>query len=220
MAAMYPGLEDLTYTVGGGQQQAQQGLEALQLAQQMEMQRQQVGQSLMGYLTDIARDPFSIVPAMQAYGQAGGGTLAPAVDLAATGGAGRPSPYGEIASRLMRGLSEFAGATPVNPATGKPMTPAEMDYLRKLTGQDILARGGTTQQASTELARAEPNRLGINPAAYQLPEGIPGSQWPTGPVAASAGAPQQFGNISDYLQQQSPISVKKTSRKTKTRRAA
>lgn len=193
MAAL-PGLQSYlsgnqqNYLVGGGDIQAQQGLQALDIGRQMEAQRQSMGQSLLGYLTDIQRDPFSIVPALQAYGAAGGGTLAPAVDLAASGGAGRPSPYGEISSRLIRGLSEFAGATPVNPHTGQPMTPGQMDYLRKVTGGDILRRGGTEQQAAVELARAEGNRQGINPEAYRLPEDIIGTQWPTGALAGLQGA--------------------------------
>ena len=194
--AMLPGVQD--YIAGGGDIQAQQGLQGLDIARLMEQQRQQIGQSLLGYLTDIQRDPFSIVPAMQAYGAAGGGTLAPAVALAQSGGAGQPSPYGEISSRLIRGLSEFAGATPVNPHTGMAMTGEEMDYLRKITGGDILRRGGTEQQAAIELARAEGNRQGINPEAYQLPQDIVGTQWPTG---AFAGLQGDLGGTQAFLQQ-------------------
>lgn len=184
--AMLPGVQD--YITGGGDIQAQQGLQGLDIARLMEQQRQQIGQSLLGYLTDVQRDPFNIVSALQASGQAGGGMLGGAAAFAESGGRGMPSPYGEISSRLIRGLSEFAGATPVNPQTGQPMTPAQMDQLRKVTGGDILRRGGTQQQAAIELARAEGNRQGLNPEAYRLPEDIIGTQWPTGAFGGIQGA--------------------------------
>ena len=204
--AMFPGVQD--YIVGGGDIQAQQGLQALDIARMMEQQRQQIGQSMLGYLTDIQRDPFSVVGAMKAYGASGGGTLAPSAALSQSGGAGSPSPYGEIHSRLLRGLSEFAGATPVNPSTGKPMTPKEMDYLRKVTGGDILRRGGTEQQAAVELARSEGDRQGLNPDIYNLPSNIAGTQWPTG---------GGFGGIQEAIGGGAPKTPSRPRPKPKTR---
>ena len=130
MPQLYPGLDSLTYNVGGGQIQAEQALAALQASQQAELSRQQVGQGLLGYLTDIQRDPFSIVPAMRAYGATGGGTLGGAAALAASGGRGQPSPYGQVAGNLIRSLSEFSGGTEINPYTGAPFTPMELGQAR------------------------------------------------------------------------------------------
>ena len=109
--------------VGGGQEQAQQALDAARLAieardaqqrniisqrdiqARMELGRLGIGQGLLEHLTSVQRDPFSIVPALQMYGTAGGGTLAPAAALAASGGRGLPSPYGNVYEELLRRLS-------------------------------------------------------------------------------------------------------------------
>jgi hypothetical protein len=181
--------------VGGGRDDAEMRLQAQQQASAMELSRQQMGMGLMQNIQDTMRDPFSIVSALQMYGKAGGGTQGPAAALAASGGRGAPSPYGEIADRLMRGLSEFSGATPINPTTGQPMNPQEMAYLRQLSGQDIMARGGTQQQASIDLARSEPNRQSINQDAYNLPENIQGSQWPTNTPAREALRKRKKGSL-------------------------
>ena len=168
-----------TFDVGGGRDEAEFRLAEQQQAMAADLSRQQMGMGLMQNIQETMRDPFSIVSALQMYGKAGGGTMAPAVALSQSGGRGAPSPYGEIADRLMRGLSEFSGATPINPQTGVPFTPMEMDNLRKLSGQDLMAGGATPQQTAIELARSEPNRQSINPDAYNLPENMQGSQWPT-----------------------------------------
>ena len=94
--------------VAGGQQQDAQALEAMDQAQRAELARQQLAQGLMGQLQDIQRDPYNIVNAMQAYGAGGGGTLGAASALAATGGAGRPSLYGDATGRIMDQLIAFA----------------------------------------------------------------------------------------------------------------
>lgn len=117
--------------VGGGQIQAEQQLASDRLANEMQMGQMQIGQGLMGYLTDLQRDPFSIVPAMQAYSASGGGTLAPNAAMVDSGGLGQPSPYGNVVQNLIRGLSEFAGGTNINPATGQSYTPAELAAQRK-----------------------------------------------------------------------------------------
>lgn len=96
--------------VGGGQEQARLALEAAELAQQGELARLAMGQQLLAHLSDIQRDPFSIVPALQAYGAAGGGTLAPAADLYASGGRGRPSPYGGLYDLLLAELGRVGTA--------------------------------------------------------------------------------------------------------------
>lgn len=75
-------------------------------------QQQQVGGSLLQQLMSVQQDPFSIVPALTAFGQGpgAGGVLAPAVDLAQTGGQGRPAPpiFGELADQLVKALGESA----------------------------------------------------------------------------------------------------------------
>ena len=140
--------------VGGGQQQAQQAMDAARLAieakdleQRAELGRLGLGQQLLEHLSGIARDPFSIVPALQAYGVAGGGTLAPAVDLAATGGRGRPSPYGDVYEQLIRRLSgETLGGSTFGtlgagidqsigvPSLGAPTTPGAAGAPTSLFG--------------------------------------------------------------------------------------
>lgn len=148
MATDFSGLENLLYTVGGGQQQAQQGFDALNLAQQMEGSRNQMGMSLLDYITKVQQDPFSIVPALQMYGQAGGGTLAPAAALAASGGQ-MNSPYGDIAANLIRNLSTFAGGAPVNPKTGRSFTPDEMAYINVAAANQPKTGGTTGSKART-----------------------------------------------------------------------
>ena len=103
--------------VGGGQEQARLALEAAELAQQGELARMSMGQQLLAHLSDIQRDPFSIVTALKGYGAAGGGTLAPAADLYATGGRGRPSQYGGLYDQILQRLGGIAGAggAPVAP---------------------------------------------------------------------------------------------------------
>lgn len=98
------------FLVGGGQAQTGQFLDAFQAAEAAGLGRSQLGLGFLNQMIDVQRDPFSIVPALQAYGGVGGGTLAPNVAFAQTGGAGFPSPYGAIADRLIQGLSQFVGA--------------------------------------------------------------------------------------------------------------
>lgn len=71
-------------------------------------QQQQFGGGLLQQLISVQQDPFSIVPALTAFGQGAGagGVLAPATDLARTGGQGRPAPpiFGELADQLTKAL--------------------------------------------------------------------------------------------------------------------
>ena len=142
------------YTVGGGQIQAEQELQAAELAQRMEMARMQLGQGVMGYLTDLQRDPFSIVPALQAYSASGGGTLAPNAAMVQSGGLGQPSPYGDIVGNLIRGLSEFAGGANINPVTGRPYTPNELAEQRRQPQAKPIRKG--TKKTGTWKAKAAP----------------------------------------------------------------
>ncbi|KKN40289.1 hypothetical protein LCGC14_0734990 [marine sediment metagenome] len=78
-------------------------------------QQQQFGGGLLQQLMAVQQDPFSIVPALTAFGQGpgAGGVLAGAVDFASTGGQGRPAPpiFGELVDQLTRSLgsSSLAG---------------------------------------------------------------------------------------------------------------
>ena len=126
--------------VGGGSEQADFLLRAAELAQQMKIAQKGLGFSLLDYATGVQRDPFSIVPALQYYGGAGGGTMAGNQDLAFTGG--HPSPYGSIVDRLLEDLFGFTttaqetvdpdgmvitpdggGSGPVGPGDQPPGTP-------------------------------------------------------------------------------------------------
>ena len=154
LATMFPGISDMIYNVGGGQIQADQALQAQDLAQRMELSRLGLAQSLMGQLADMQRDPFSIVPALQAYGAAGGGTLSPIVALANSGGQGMPSPYGSMFDNILKQLGDVAGGNPLNPNTGRPYTPDEAAYLRQLSMNQQQSQG----QAGSDKLLAMPKR--------------------------------------------------------------
>ena len=104
------------WNLGGGADEWMRRLEEIRLAQSMNLARRQMGMGLLGSLFDIQRDPFSIVPALQAYKAGGGGTLAPAAAFAQTGGAGTPSPYGGLVDRLLADLAKFSLASEEKPA--------------------------------------------------------------------------------------------------------
>jgi len=115
------------YNVGGGLDQAQMNLGSAQLAQAGELGRRQLGMDFLSKLLSIQQDPFSIVPALQAYGASGGGVLAPATAFAQTGGAGTPSPYGGLVDKLLSDLGDFAvtkGSEAKPAASYKQGTPA------------------------------------------------------------------------------------------------
>jgi hypothetical protein len=107
-----------SFNIAGGFNLAQLDLDAQRLALQSELSRQEFGRSLLQQLLDVQRDPFSIVPALTAFGAGGqaggGGVLAPATDLARTGGAGRPAPaaFGDLASQLLQNAGMFATGPP------------------------------------------------------------------------------------------------------------
>jgi len=179
-----------TMNVAGGGQQAEFNLAALDLAQQMETTRQTTGFQLLDYLTQLQKDPFSIVPALQAYTAAGGGSLAPAVAFqgsggaGASGGAGMPSPYGEIADRLIAGLAEFSGAAPVNPYTGLPYTPAESQQVRQTEFR--LSQMAPEQRAQAE---ADIRRLHSAYVGGQATPGYLAALAPGGPFSAGVSNP-------------------------------
>ncbi len=103
-----PAPPDTGINVGGGINEALIGLSEEELAFKIEGFRQGFGADLLQQLVGMQNNPFSLVPALQAYGAAGGGTLAPAAAFDATGGAGAPSPYGNLVQELLAGLSDFA----------------------------------------------------------------------------------------------------------------
>lgn len=98
--------------IGGGFAEAERLSDLFTRTEEARAARKTAGLDLLTQLLDIQQNPFSIVPALQAFGAAGGGTLAPAVDLARTGGVGRPSPYGSLIDSLLSDLSRFATSAP------------------------------------------------------------------------------------------------------------
>ncbi len=96
------------YNVGGGADEAERLLNVFRAVELARAARKSTGLGLLGTLIETQRDPFSIVPALQAYSAAGGGVQAPINAFAATGGAGAPSPYGSLVDRLLGDLSTFA----------------------------------------------------------------------------------------------------------------
>ena len=110
------------FNIAGGFNLSQQELEATRLALQNRLAQKEFGRSLLQQLFDVQRDPFSIVPAITAFGQGpgAGGVLAPAVDFAASGGKGRPAPpiFGDLASQILKQLGSFA--TGAGGSTGTP----------------------------------------------------------------------------------------------------
>ena len=151
-----------SWNVAGGSDIASMALQAYQLAQAMELGRRGIGQNLLDKLFELQQNPFSIVPALQSYGAAGGGPLAPAAALAQSGGVGMQSPYGPLIDRLLAGMSEFAGGAPINPNTGAPYLPNEMDYLRMLTMRQP-ASTTTTTPVSEVAGTAKQKKLKVTP---------------------------------------------------------
>lgn len=134
------------FHVGGGMDEARLKMDQAIAASTAEQGRQGQAQGFLEYLTEIQQNPFSIVPALQAYGASGGGNLGPAAALAASGGRGQPSPYGDIADNLIRSLRDYTGGTDINPMTGMPYTALEMGGERKKAGVDAYKQWLTDQQ--------------------------------------------------------------------------
>ena len=121
-------------------------LRTQELAQQAEFGRAGVTGDLLNTILATQRDPFSIVPALSLFGAAGGGTRAPANALALTQGRGIAPELGGVVGDLVRELTQFTGATPINPNTGTPFTPGEMQFLRLVDQQrqtQLPVPGGT-----------------------------------------------------------------------------
>lgn len=76
-------------------------LAKLSLANQINSTRSGVGGGLLQHLTALQQNPYSIVPALQAYKAAGAGPIA------TTAGQG-PSPYGAMVDQLIKGLGNFS----------------------------------------------------------------------------------------------------------------
>lgn len=110
-------------------------LRTQELAQQAEFGRAGTAGNLLNTILGIQRDPFSIVPALSLFGAAGGGTRAPANALALTRGEGIAPELGGVVGDLVRELTQFTGATPINPNSGLPFTPGEMQFLRLVDQQ-------------------------------------------------------------------------------------
>lgn len=131
-------------------------LRAEQIAQEAEQGRAGIASNLLRDVLDIQRDPFSVVPALQLAGAAGGGTQAPANALALTRGEGIAPDLGGVVGDLVRELTQFTGATPINPNSGLPFTPGELQFLRLVDQQNQPAQppvpGGTPRTAATASA--------------------------------------------------------------------
>lgn len=154
-----PPEEDMN--AGGGLDWATLNLQSIIAAQQAELARQQLGSGFLEQIMDTQRDPFSIVPALQLYGGAGGGTLAPHAALAAGGGAIQQSPYGDIAQKLIDSLAQFTGgANPPVTGTWNP-PPGGYEPIQPPVG----GFSDTTPYGDTPLTEPNP----INPA-YGIPE--------------------------------------------------
>ena len=129
---------DTGINVGGGFNDSLIGLAEEDLATQQQSFQQSFGLNLFQQLIGLQDNPFSLVPALQAFGAAGGGPLAPAVAFDATGGAGNPSPYGNLVQELLAGLSAFALGTGV-PGGGEGGVPGTPPDLQDMSVRDILA---------------------------------------------------------------------------------
>ena len=169
-----PADEDLL-NAGGGIDWARLNLDTTELAQRMELARQQTALGFLENIMETQRDPFSIVPALQLYGAAGGGTLAPHAALAEGGGAIQQSPYGDIAQQLIESLARFTGGT----GTSGPQPTYEatnlQDYYNYLYPK-MGAPAPTAPPTAAELAEHE----------KLLAEAQAGSTWvppPPGPTA-------------------------------------
>lgn len=196
-----PSLEELIYSVGGGQYQQQSALDAFLAAQAAELARRGMGQGLLDFITETQRNPFSIVPALQQYTAAGGGPLASAAAFAGTGGAGSPSPYGAIAQQLIEGLAEFTGGTPYDPNTGRNFTPGALAWLRQgmMSGnpQEFFSNAQRYFNQGAELDQGQTDYLSQFPTAPYFPTPGPnpgtgfqtGTNRPTSPFDVLIGTP-------------------------------
>ncbi|KKN82243.1 hypothetical protein LCGC14_0310560 [marine sediment metagenome] len=156
------------FNVGGGSADADRLLDIFQATELARGGRKSVGLGLLGQLFGVQQDPFSIVPALQAFNAAGGGVQAPVGAFGATGGAGAPSPFGGLVDRLLDDLAGFAAGqveapTPTPTATGTP-TPsllgltsprnnvrnARREIVPRLLGGQFLRR-----------RKVQPGRLGV-----------------------------------------------------------
>lgn len=129
------------FNVGGGWADAERLLATLQATEAARAARKSVGLGLLGTMLETQRDPFSIVPALQMYGAAGGGVQAPMGAFAATGGAGTPSPYGDLFDKMLRDLSTYATSQiqaqqeqPSSSPLGLANTAANVRNARRTTG--------------------------------------------------------------------------------------
>ncbi|KKN72528.1 hypothetical protein LCGC14_0410320 [marine sediment metagenome] len=112
------------FNIAGGFDIAGLNLEAQRLALESELARQEFGRSLLQQVMDVQRDPFSIVPALQGFSAAGGGTLAPAQDFAQTGGRPADPIFGQLVQQLLQGAGQFAPG-----GQGAPTAPSELQKL-------------------------------------------------------------------------------------------
>jgi hypothetical protein len=151
--------------VAGGQQQDQQALDAMRQASEAELARRNLGMGLMTQLQDLQRDPYNVVNAMQAYGLGGGGTTGAASSLAATGGQGRPSPYGNALETLMQQLIGFStGQGGSEGPSANPAAPADPNA-------DMIAAIGNNPEALATLQKNMQDRAaGAAPKPKYTPE--------------------------------------------------
>jgi len=122
-----------TVNAGGGLDQARLELDALDLAFRTLFGQAGIGQGLLGQLTGLQQNSFSVVPALQAYAAAGGGPNAAGQALQESGFTGQPSPYGSVVDQLIKYLSDFS--TGQLGLVGGPLPPEIVEIGGMLPGE-------------------------------------------------------------------------------------
>ena len=170
-----PATPSTPITVGGGEAQARLNLDAFEAAQRAEVARQQVATNLLGFLGEVQQNPFSIVPALQSFSAAGGGTNALGEAFAATGGQGMTSPFGPAVDALIQSLLGFSLTPPADPATPPPLSAAPVVPQ----GSNLIDPSSGTIKPALE------NIIGTRPT-FRGPSGTPVDLTARGPAPSTS----------------------------------
>lgn len=174
--------DDIGFLVGGGVDQAQLELAGFQAEEAAFRDRAQGGSTLLDQLVDLQRDPFSLVPALQAFAASGGGTLGSATALGATGGKPQETGLGPLIQQLIDGLSEFA--------LGVPAT-------EKLKAQR--SAGGAAQAAQTTAAQTTASATTAGSQAFAGRKAAAASPTVTNAPGLTPAQPASVGTIDRTL---------------------
>lgn len=177
--------DDLAFLVGGGVDQAQLELNTFRETEAARSARAGGGLDLLKQVTDLQRDPFSLVPALQAQAAAGGGPLDA---LFAAGGKPQETGLGPLINQLIQGLSKFAGVTGETPTVSPTAQQGQAAATQTTAGPTTTGgittggtTGGTTGDAVGGRAATAQREATFAPPTRDMPTTKP-VQPPVGPI--------------------------------------